>query len=312
MIDLEDFKPRRKTPYEVILDSAEDEFAEPHERSIFDTIVKIHNDSSLTVTSDPFSATFFARNCIRAVWERQVCENDWEVSDIVNDDGRFHLTRQSANAFEDFEKKMAADNQNVETYQKLMQKRYMINSHRRHIRTITEKFRLRDTDYLSTGTPEFQNTSKEEAKLWMSLDERLQDMEEVICDHMNMYSARSAMEETYEAKMQSWESMRQTEEANRQTAAANRMARSSGQLTKIATIVVPCTFVASIFSMGGDFAAGESLFYVYWIISVPITLGLFYWVVHDDISDTMRKSKEWINWKGVSWKRKAFSEVSIV
>lgn len=103
-----------------------------------------------------------------------------------------------------------------------------------------------------------------------------------------MYSTRSAMEEAYEAKMQ-------TKQADRQTTTANRMARSSGQLTKIATIIVPCTFVASIFSMGGDFAAGESLFYVYWIISVSTTVGLLSWILHEDIAGVVEKSKRWMN-----------------
>ncbi|TGO47240.1 hypothetical protein BCON_0287g00100 [Botryotinia convoluta] len=80
--------------------------------------------------------------------------------------------------------------------------------------------------------------------------------------------------------------------------AANRQARSAGQLTKIATAVVPSTVVASVFSMGGNFAAGEKLFLVYWAISLPVTLALLIWVLHEDISKAWsqltarRRSKE--------------------
>lgn len=71
-------------------------------------------------------------------------------------------------------------------------------------------------------------------------------------------------------------------EASREAQDAERQARSDVQLTKIATIVVPCTFIASIFSMGVSFAAGEGLLYVYWAISVPITVVLFVWVLQKE------------------------------
>ena len=61
-------------------------------------------------------------------------------------------------------------------------------------------------------------------------------MEEIFSSLLADFSQRAAMEEAFAAKVQ-------TSEANVQAAAANRMARSSGQLTKIATIIVPCTFV---------------------------------------------------------------------
>ncbi|KAK6448154.1 hypothetical protein FP744_10004404 [Trichoderma asperellum] len=196
---------------------------------------------------------------------------------------------------EDFENKMAIDNEAMKDYQTLMRLQESARHYRYLLQLIIYKFRLRDTRCLSVKTPEFHNHMAEEAESWRFLDAKLQYIEESLTNHTKIYFDRPAMEETYEAKMQSRESMRQTKEANRQTAAANRMARSSGQLTKIATIIVPCTFVASIFSMGGYFAAGESLFYVYWIISVPITLGLLFWILHQDVVDAVEKSKTWMN-----------------
>ncbi|GFP55086.1 hypothetical protein TASIC1_0004071100 [Trichoderma asperellum] len=280
-----------------MLDSVKDEFAQPHERSISDAVAKAYNDAPLEVTDDPFSATYVARNCIRAVWEQRVWWDESEVYETVYRNVWNHQINQSSLASEDSENKMVIDNQAMSEYQELMRIQEGIRSNRHEIRAIIWKFRLRDKDYLSAGTPEFQNLMEQEAKLWDFLDEKLRYIDDFLNDHMKMYSARSTMEETYESKMQSRESMRQTREANRQTAAANRMARSSGQLTKIATIIVPCTFVASIFSMGGDFAAGESLFYVYWIISVPITLGLLFWILHEDVADAVEKSKQWFGWR---------------
>lgn len=46
----------------------------------------------------------------------------------------------------------------------------------------------------------------------------------------------------------------------RESITANEQARQVGLLTSLATI----------FSMGGPFAAGERLFWVYWVIAVPI------------------------------------------
>ncbi|KAM0541671.1 hypothetical protein ACHAPJ_013146 [Fusarium lateritium] len=102
---------------------------------------------------------------------------------------------------------------------------------------------------------------------------------------MVMYAQRAAMEEAFASKQQAFDTYRQTEAANEQATAANRTARSSGQLAKIATVAVPCTVAASIFSMNGDFAAGERLFFVYWCVAVPLTVVLLSWVIQKDLKD---------------------------
>jgi hypothetical protein len=56
----------------------------------------------------------------------------------------------------------------------------------------------------------------------------------------------------------------------RETSDANEQARHVGYLTSLATIFIPLSFVAAVFSMGGDFAAGESRFWVYWAVAVPV------------------------------------------
>ncbi|KAL6898784.1 hypothetical protein GGI43DRAFT_68414 [Trichoderma evansii] len=280
--------------HEIILDSAQGEFGQPHERSIFDAAASACEDLSLEVVDDPYSATHFVRNYIRAAWEQRVWWDDREVRDTVYRNVWSHETRQTALTLEDLENETVINKESMADYQGLMGQQQKIRANRNELRAIIYKFCRRDTDYMSSKTPELQMYMKQETESWKFIEEKLHYIEEFLTDHMKMYSVRSTMEEAYEAKMQSRESMRQTKEANRQTAAANRMARSSGQLTKIATIIVPCTFVASIFSMGGDFAAGQSLFYVYWIISVPITLGLLSWILHEDIADAVEKSKGWI------------------
>lgn len=297
---------------EIRLDSAEDEMTQPHERSFFDAVANSYDNTPPEFPDDPFSATCVVRNCIRAVWEQRVC---WEQNVIESTAWEIvwqHDITKSLIPSEDFENMKSINTRAMGEYQELMGMQEIAKKLRRDIRETIHKFRLRDTYYLAEKTSNFENYRKEEIEVWNFLDEELQYALESLNDHMKMYSARSAMEETYEAKMQSRESMKQTKEANRQTAAANRMARSSGQLTKIATIIVPCTFVASIFSMGGDFAAGESLFYVYWLISVPITVGLLTWILHEDIAEVVCKSKSWFYSRRTKLSKDSMSEDSEV
>jgi hypothetical protein len=298
IIHLKNAKSRFDKGYhEIVLDSAENEFPQPQERSIFDAVAKIYDSAPLEFPDDPFSATVAVRNCIRAAWEQRVWWEESRVSNNVYQNVWNHQISLSSHSSADFENITAINNQTMEEYQGLMGLQNIIRIERHNIRAIIHKFRPRDTYSLAEKTSKIEDFIKKDIEHWKFLDEKLQYVEEHLNGHMKMYSARSAMEETYEAKMQSRESMKQTKEANRQTAAANRMARSSGQLTKIATIIVPCTFVGSIFSMGGDFAAGESLFYVYWIISVPITVGLLSWILHEDIADAVEKSRGWFTSK---------------
>jgi hypothetical protein len=54
---------------------------------------------------------------------------------------------------------------------------------------------------------------------------------------------------------------------------SNKQARQVGYLTSLATLFIPVSLIAAIFSMGGKFSAGASLFWVYWAISIPIVIA---------------------------------------
>ncbi|KAH8710026.1 hypothetical protein GQ44DRAFT_776862 [Phaeosphaeriaceae sp. PMI808] len=58
----------------------------------------------------------------------------------------------------------------------------------------------------------------------------------------------------------------------RESVTANKQAQQVGYLTSLATLFIPLSFVAAVFSMGGDFSAGASHFWVYWIIAVPVAV----------------------------------------
>ena len=67
----------------------------------------------------------------------------------------------------------------------------------------------------------------------------------------------------------------------RQADISMRETRLVSKLTFVALVFIPLSFTASIFSMGGDFLPGNSLFWVYFAAALPITsiiLGLTWWL----------------------------------
>jgi hypothetical protein len=55
---------------------------------------------------------------------------------------------------------------------------------------------------------------------------------------------------------------------------ANAQARSVARLTTLATIFVPISIIAAIFSMGGVYAVGQSEFWVFFVVTVPVLIIL--------------------------------------
>ncbi|KAL7802716.1 hypothetical protein V8C43DRAFT_322792 [Trichoderma afarasin] len=287
---LENWEPGRDVLREVMVNYSQDVHAQVHKRSMFNALVKAYENVPMVFTDDVFSATYFTQNCIRAVWEEHVWRRERHFHDVLVEDKRFYRIRQKW-AYESDEA--------IKAYDGLMQERQSINFDRMELQAITWKFRLRDAGYLPPEDERLRRITIEEGRAWRFLEEKLRGMDEIISSHMEMYTVRANMEEAREAKIQSRESFFQTE-------ATNKMARSSGQLAKIATVVVPCTFVASVLSMNGEFAAGERLFYVYWAISVPVTLILLFWVIDNEMSRGVSDCKEWVksiwNWSQ-GWRR---------
>ncbi|KAG9197579.1 hypothetical protein G6514_001242 [Epicoccum nigrum] len=236
--------------------------------------------------SIPMSGTAFVRNLIRAVWEESIYRTEAEINDKLYED-RFQY-----GFYRDVKQTYTENDRNAQSYHGLIQKRIEVQFWREQLKRTTYAFSM-DIDY-QRSQPQLPTklTEARESRIWARLHEKLATMESTISNHMEAFSARAALEVSFAAYRQAEESKHQTREANEQTTIANRHARSAGQLTKIATIIVPCTFVASIFSMGGSFAAGEHLFFVYWAISVPITAALLAWVLHKDIKEM------WHKWRG--------------
>jgi len=61
----------------------------------------------------------------------------------------------------------------------------------------------------------------------------------------------------------------------RESISSNKQSRQVEYLTSLATLFIPASLIAAIFSMGGDFAVGASHFWVYWAVSAPIVALCF-------------------------------------
>lgn len=200
---------------------------------------------------DPFSATTFSRRLIHAAWADFLWREDFDFRDLVLDDEAAHHFYQGNTAFMPL--KSGVNALTVKKYQQLIETRNSVKRWKLYLNNIMWSFGARLP--ISSGM-----VNEDDHGLWERLEEKLIRMEAEIAEFMDMFSQRTTMEESFAAKQQ---------------------AMSASQLTIIATIVVPCTFVASILSMGGEFAAGQPLFGVYWAISIPATLVLLVWVLYE-------------------------------
>ncbi|KAI1121728.1 hypothetical protein F5Y10DRAFT_288168 [Nemania abortiva] len=251
--------------------------------SIFDTAFAAYDSNGIPHTNDPFEGTILVRNIIRSKWESFVGSITMDVRETYVADQKEYLPHYTKPGEPPI---MLPRNTDIlRSYQELIVLRQWIMEYKDIMNPILWKFRCKDDGILSqdhANPPEvvdhdydsLQNALREEKKSWVILDEKFSKMEATVASQMDMWAQRAALQ-------QATASLAQAE-------ASTRSARTSGQLTKIATIIVPCTFVASIFSMNGRFAAGEDLFFVYWTISVPVTLGLLAWVLHEDIRNVYR------------------------
>ncbi|THV45114.1 hypothetical protein BGAL_0528g00020 [Botrytis galanthina] len=266
--------------WQVLLDPPDSYAITSDRECMFDFLTAAHQGSSYEYSENPFSATVYARNFVRVLWEA-------EISRIISVSySMVHDSREHDGSIEAIK---LIDRRIVAGYQSLIREKTALRLFRRHLALVVRAFQCErnSSSHLNcaryqTGKGDSTEEIEQESSAWRSLDKELEASEIQINQHMEEYAQRAALNEAYANRLQTFE-------ANRQTEAANRQARSAGQLTKIATAVVPSTVVASIFSMGGNFAVGEKLFVVYWAISLPITLALLIWVLHEDISKAWSK-----------------------
>ncbi|KAK2603306.1 hypothetical protein N8I77_009771 [Diaporthe amygdali] len=291
--ELEAFDPIRRLGTEVVMNRTKIEItSQPYARSFFDTLISAHKAQlrrtgqgaphhseeffSPIYTEDPFSITFFAQNLVLAAWEEFIIRSDRGFRDDQLADETEHFVSPYPLSTKRI---LRRDYDNVEKYHAWIDRKREVERWRWRLDTIMDAFKTHRLDgNVPTGraAPMAEKGAIEgnsshlgglgverKGRAWSRLQKKLAELQADITSHMEMFAQRAAFEHAF---------------------AANRQARSAAQLTKIATVIVPCTFVASIFSMGGDFAAGEKLFGIYWIVSIPVTLALLAWILHDDMT----------------------------
>lgn len=250
----------------------ETEIIAPSLRGVYDTIEKAHAHSTeyLKTRQHPFAATVVARNLIHSIWDHHTHLFIQEIEDdVVDDDWEFDEL--------DVEGAIRHTSSNV-TFKKYQNALERLNAVRRfvqdarrvkHALTASDERDERDVtpDNETRQTTNPDTAEDVERRRWTRMEERWKEAQDGLQGFMGSFSTRTDMLNAVMSKRES---------------------RNSGQLTKLATVAVPFSVISAIFSMGGDYAAGEKSFGTYWAISVPVTVVLLLWVLLSE-----RLSRKW-------------------
>jgi hypothetical protein len=259
VIYLAKYKPAWSGSYEAVVGRLDDEALQPYERSLFDAIVEAYSSLPTAASSDPFTATALVRNLILSVWEesilREAAAADFDIWDHENMQSEGLTTPQQSDKL-------------IVAYNDWIGRRRIVRDRLDTLRLLIWAFCPQ-----SSNRPHADLSGERDA--WGRLKQRLEDLDTKISNHMETYAQLSIMRESFEG--------------HRQTVTSAKLAKSSGRLLNLATVFVPFTLVASIFSMNGNYAAGESRFFVFWAVSIPCALALIVWVMYTDFWVTVWK-----------------------
>jgi Mg2+ and Co2+ transporter CorA len=113
-----------------------------------------------------------------------------------------------------------------------------------------------------------QTTEKWEAEAWKSLENTLLTLKRRLDIMLEAYTQFVSIHES---------------------TFGNQQARQVGYLTSLATLLIPASSIAAIFSMDGEFAAGQAHFWVFWTMSLPIVLVASIYLCGGLVSSWLRK-----------------------
>ncbi|KAK1526133.1 uncharacterized protein CCOS01_08551 [Colletotrichum costaricense] len=245
---------------EVIVGANDASSVAPHARMMYENLRWAYdrNFGIISELRDPFVATVPVRNLVLSLWEDSACRNQSTLYDELWRDEAQWRDFSSTAAVKRLE---STFDTNGKAYQNIMNKGPTICKQRLLIKHIKDCFLAPDVDQwgedsgstaLTFGSVKdsTEGVAVEQMR-WNKVDDRLQEVE---------------------GTLRTWADMQRSFVNNRQ-------ARNAGQLTKLATVAVPFSIISAIFSMGGDFAAGERLFWVYWGVSLPVTGLLLVWII---------------------------------
>lgn len=242
-----------------------------HERDAFQSLIHAYFDRAETVVhkDDVFSASMILRNFIFSMWDDRIHRFVFDCRHEIESDEFEYREFDTRKAVERLENRLNPDERK---FQEIILRGQAIREYRRRLIGIKNAFLApASPSSFSYGNSLAKNDDYLlESSRWRMLDERLIEIEESFKIYMTSFATRAEMQRSF---------------------AANRQARATTQLAKLATVAVPSTLVSGIFSMSGDFAAGERRFGTYWALSLPITVFLLLWVI---FADEVGAGWEWI------------------
>ena len=213
----------------------------PSMLSMFDDLLLIHtNTDHKMTTNDPMSATFVCRNLIRCSWKAYLASRTAEYHSKLDGVLFKNPVTNASTWFQTWDVAWRAD-----VFRRLFSTRLAIEEG--VIQDIVPNMKALGMNY-STKT-----LSDHEIQEWKSLQNSGTALINKYATFMDAYLQENGLQESR---------------------TSNEQARSVGRLTALATVLVPFSIIAGMFSMGGDFLAGQSRFWVFWAITIPITLVL--------------------------------------
>lgn len=209
--------------------------------STFDDLISIHTQEANTqITQEPISCTSVCRSLIRCKWETYLASR---MTDYYTKLDRFHFKNPVSNAltwFHTWDIAWRADIFRRLTFAKL------------GIEDAVSKDISANLKALGVGHSDTA-LSQDETVEWK-----------------NLQSSGTALANKYANLIDAY----LQEVTIQESRTSNHQARSVGRLTALATVLVPISIITGMFSMGEEFLAGKSQFWVFWIVVIPFEVAL--------------------------------------
>ncbi|KAF4308648.1 hypothetical protein GTA08_BOTSDO03452 [Botryosphaeria dothidea] len=232
--------------------------------SLFDNLVHIYTTHPHNTTSDTMTATIVIRNLLLSTWQGVIKAKEmdyyylWEKTSF----SKAHYASPGS-WYSAWERNWQSEYFNALTY-------HMMTVMNR-MRDVDDTFRMLGLASAAAspsspgqGPPTF---SPRELRDWQALRAHATALHERFSHTLATYEQRASVEESL---------------------LANKQARNVGRLSALATVLVPFSVIAGIFSMSGEFAAGEDLFWVFWLLAPTVSGMLMVWLFFEKIVRILR------------------------
>lgn len=193
-------------------------------------------------TADPGSATGFCGGVVFSLWELTIRAVEWRYIHLWDEE----MSRSFNHADDPWRR---------DDFQKMSDQQLVSRRLKKDFYDVCRKLGVTNDSTAVGGGGGGGGHHK--GRSWGWLLERITVLDEQIGDMIMVYGQRSSVQESR---------------------IANSQARSVGRLTALATVLVPFTLTAGIFSMSDEFAAGQKFFWVFWAVAIPLATVLLVWV----------------------------------